>query len=142
RHFKTIDNLMNASLEELVAVPEIGERIAESVTDFFSHEKNQKLIADLQQAGLHFQIEETEEVSESQKLTDLSFVISGVFHQFSRDELKEKIKRNGGKVVSSISAKLDYLVAGENMGPAKLEKATQLGIKIISEDEFIQLINS
>ncbi|WP_305982435.1 NAD-dependent DNA ligase LigA [Roseivirga thermotolerans] len=142
RHFKTIDNLMNASLEELVAVPEIGERIAESVTDFFSHEKNQKLIANLQQAGLHFQIEETEEVNESQKLTDLSFVISGVFHQFSRDELKEKIKRNGGKVVSSISAKLDYLVAGENMGPAKLEKATQLGIKIISEDEFIQLINS
>lgn len=142
QHFKNIDNLMAASQEELVAVPEIGERIAESVVEFFQQEKNQKLIHDLKQAGLAFEIEEFEIVQEGSNLAEKTFVISGVFSQFSRDELKEKIKLNGGKVVSSISAKLDYLVAGENMGPAKLEKATQLGIHIISEQEFINMINS
>ncbi|NVK84329.1 MAG: NAD-dependent DNA ligase LigA, partial [Cytophagia bacterium] len=142
QHFKSIDNLMQASLEELVAVPEIGDRIAESVVDFFSQENSQHLIADLKAAGLQFEIEEIEIQHEGNNLAEKSFVISGVFSQFSRDELKEKIKLNGGKVVSSISAKLDYLVAGENMGPAKLEKATKLGITIISEEEFINMINS
>ena len=133
---------MAASREELEAVPEIGERIAESVVHFFSQEKNQILIQELREAGLQFEIEEVEIVHESTNLADKTFVISGVFSHFSRDELKDKIKMNGGKVVSSISAKLDYLVAGENMGPAKLEKATQLGIHIISEQEFINMINN
>lgn len=140
QHFKSIDNLKNASFEELIAVPEIGDRIAESVIDFFKQDKNQKLIESLKSSGLQFEIEEIEIIVEGSNLADKNFVISGVFSQFSRDELKEKIKLNGGKVVSSISAKLDYLVAGENMGPAKLEKATQLGINIISEDEFIKMI--
>ncbi|WP_420387305.1 NAD-dependent DNA ligase LigA [Roseivirga sp.] len=142
KHFKHIDNLMKASLEELIAVPEIGERIAESVVEFFSQEKNLELINSLKEAGLQFEIEEIEIVQEGNNLADKSFVISGVFSQFSRDELKEKIKLNGGKVVSSISGKLDYLVAGENMGPAKLEKANKLGITIISEQEFINMINN
>ena len=142
QHFKNIDNLMTASQEQLVAVPEIGERIAESVVDFFRMEKNQKLVESLKFAGLQFEIEEVEIIQEGNSLSDKTFVISGVFSQFSRDELKEKIKLNGGKVVSSISSKLDYLVAGENMGPAKLEKATSLGIKIISEAEFINMINN
>lgn len=142
QHFKNIDQLMVAGRDALEAVPEIGERIAESVVDFFNQEKNQILIQQLKEAGLQFEIEELEVIQESANLADKTFVISGVFSQFSRDELKEKIKLNGGKVVSSISAKLDYLVAGENMGPAKLEKATQLGIHIISEQEFINMINN
>ncbi len=141
-HFKNIQALSEASFEELIAVPEIGDRIAESVIDFFQQEKNQKLIHELKAAGLQFEIEEVEIVTEGSNLLDKTFVISGVFSQFSRDELKDKIKLNGGKVVSSISAKLDYLVAGDNMGPAKLEKATKLGIHIISEEEFIQMIEN
>ena len=141
QNFKNIDNLMAASKEELVAVPEIGERIAESVVDFFSEESHRDLIQQLKNAGLQFEIEVIEVEQEGSNLAEKTFVISGVFNTFSRDELKEKIKLNGGKVVSSISAKLDYLVAGDNMGPAKLEKATKLGINIISEEEFIKMIN-
>lgn len=142
QHFKTIDNLSHASQEELIAVPEIGERIAESVVGFFQSEKNRILIEKLRSSGLHFELLIAEDSHESDKLGDQSFVISGVFNQFSRDELKEKIKANGGRVVSSISSKLDYLVAGDKMGPAKLEKANKLGIKIISEQEFLNLIES
>jgi len=121
-------------------VPEIGERIAESVVDFFSTEKNTALVERLKSSGLNFEIEEVQVETEGNNLADKTFVISGVFSQFSRDELKEKIKLNGGKVVSSISSKLDFLVAGDKMGSAKLEKANKLKIQIISEDEFIQMI--
>lgn len=139
-HFKNIEALSRSTQEELVNVPEIGERIAESVVDFFSTEKNTALVERLKSSGLNFEIEEVQVETEGNNLADKTFVISGVFSQFSRDELKEKIKLNGGKVVSSISSKLDFLVAGDKMGSAKLEKANKLKIQIISEDEFIQMI--
>lgn len=139
-YFKNIDALMMATFENLIAVPEIGERIAESVLYFFKNEENKKFIQRLRQAGLQFQVTEKEFVRESDVLEGKSFVISGVFENFDRDELKEKIEKNGGKIISSISAKLDFLVAGENMGPAKLEKANKLGIKILSEEEFIKML--
>ncbi len=141
-HFETIDRLAAADFETLIEVPEIGERIAESVVEFFNSEESLDLINRLRVASLNFEIVKKEIISEGSNLSDKTFVISGVFSQFSRDELKEKIKANGGKVVSSISAKLDYLVAGDKMGPAKLEKATKLEVSIISESEFLALIDT
>ena len=142
-HFITIDKLAEADFESLIAVDEIGDRIAQSVIEFFKNEENRHTISKLKQAGLKLEVDQSEILeNESELLKEKTFVISGVFSQFSRDELQEKIKSNGGKVVSSISKKLDYLVAGDKMGPSKLEKANSLGIKIISEEEFIQMINS
>lgn len=141
-HFETIDKLAEANLETLVEVPEIGERIAQSVVQFFETPESIALIEKLKSAGLNFELVRKEVISEGSNLADKTFVISGVFAQFSRDELKEKIKANGGKVVSSISAKLDYLVAGDKMGPAKLEKATKLEVTIISESEFLALLDA
>lgn len=141
-HFKTIENLEKATVEELTNVPEIGERIAQSVTEYFKDPLHIVFVEKLRNAGVQLKTEEKETILESNKLQGYTFVISGVFQTFGRDELKEVIERNGGKVVSSISAKLNYLVAGENMGPAKLEKATQLNIKILSEDEFKKLLES
>lgn len=140
-HFKTIDALGKANYEELIEVPEIGSRIAESVLVFFANENSQLLIDELKIAGLSFFIEESSETL-GNVLEGNTFVVSGVFEKFSRDELKTTIKANGGKVVSSISGKLNYLVAGDKMGPAKLEKATKLGIQIISENDFIQMIDN
>lgn len=138
--FKDIDSLIHASYDELIAVDEIGDRIALSVIDFFSNSDNLELIGRLKDAGLRFEMEEQEGVSD--KLDGASVVVSGVFNAFSRDELKQLIELNGGKVSSSISSKTTYLVAGEKMGPSKLKKATDLGVQIISEDEFIKLINT
>jgi DNA ligase (NAD+) len=139
QHFETIEKLSTASLDELISVPEIGLRIAESVLEFFADETNQAIVQKLKDAGLRFKIEENNELG-GDRLSGKSFVVSGVFSSFSRDELKDTIKSNGGKVVSSISAKLDYLVAGDKMGPAKLKKATDLNVQIISEEEFINMI--
>lgn len=139
-HFITIEALGQATYEQLIEVPEIGDRIAESVVEFFADPKNTGLIDRLAQAGLQLAMEKKEVVVEGDNLTDKTFVISGVFTQFSRDELKEKIKANGGKVVSSISGKLDYLLAGDKMGPSKLEKASKLGTNIISEQDFLDMI--
>jgi DNA ligase (NAD+) len=139
QHFETIEKLSTASLDELISVPEIGLRIAESVLEFFADETNQAIVQKLKDAGLRFKIEENNEFA-GDSLSGKSFVVSGVFSSFSRDELKDTIKSNGGKVVSSISAKLDYLVAGDKMGPAKLKKATDLNVQIISEEEFINMI--
>jgi DNA ligase (NAD+) len=139
-HFHSIENINNASFEELVAVPEIGDRIAQSLQEYFSKVENIEIIERLRQSNIQFSEEISEIVLESSIFEGKSFVISGVFENFERDELKEKIISNGGKVVSSISSKLDFLVAGENMGPAKLEKANQLNIKILSEEEFIKLL--
>lgn len=139
--FHSIENLQAASFEELIAVPEIGERIALSVQEYFSKETNLTALSRLKEAGIQLSEEITEIVLEGTHLVGKSFVISGVFKNFERDELKAKIMAHGGKMVSSISAKLDYLVAGDQMGPAKLEKANQLSIKIISEEEFIQMLN-
>lgn len=141
-HFKNVDALMSANFDQLIAVPEIGERIAQSLIDYFSKEENIELISNLKDAGLNFQIDESQLELASDALAGKSFVISGVFENYGRDELKTLIKNNGGKVVSSISAKLDYLVAGDKMGPAKLEKAQKLGVTMISEAEFDQLLNS
>ncbi len=139
-YFKNIDELSKASFEELVEVPEIGDRIAESVVQYFQNELNQHEIRRLKDAGLRFEVEERQDVAKSDVLVGKTFVISGVFSKLSREQLKELIKSNGGKVLSSVSGKLDYLVAGENMGPAKLEKANKLNITIISEDDFLQMI--
>ena len=139
--FHSLEKLKEASFEQLVEVPEIGERIAQSLIDYFGNEDNIKLLERLQEAKLQFEEEIKEIVYESKALEGKSFVISGVFKNFERDDLKAKIISNGGKVLSSISSKLDFLVAGENMGPSKLEKAQQLNIKIINEDEFLSLIS-
>ena len=138
--FKSIDAIQNAKFDELINVDEIGEKIAISVQNFFLEERNVEVINRLKAVGLQFQIEE--KVGGTEKLKGMNFVVSGVFTSFSRDEIKEVIELNGGKNVSSISSKTNYVVAGENMGPAKLKKASDLGIIILSEDEFIQLLNA
>lgn len=140
RYFKNIDNLMQASFEDLIAVPEIGERIASSVLEFFADGLNVKLVDDLRSSGLNFEIATEDLIVDSDVLTGKSFVISGVFENFERDDLKSLIKNKGGKVSSSVSGKVDYLVAGENMGPAKREKAAKLGVNIISINEFLSMI--
>ena len=139
-HFKTIDNLMAASFDELNAVEEIGERIARSIIEYFADEKHREEIEKLKAQGLQFVAEEKEVILQSEKLVGKTFIISGTFEKFSRDELKDIIEQNGGKILSSISAKLNYLVAGDNMGPSKLEKATKLNIPIISDEELMGMI--
>ena len=140
KHYKTIEALQNASLLDLMLVDEIGERIAQSVLEFFENESNQNIINRLKQFGVQFEIVEHFNPDATDKLVGKTFVVSGVFEQFSRDDLKKAIEDNGGKVGSSISAKTDYVVAGENMGPAKLEKANQLKIPILSETQFLELL--
>ena len=138
RHFLTIDNIIKASLEELIAVDEIGEKIAESVTRYFGNQRQLEIVNRLKQYGLQFEMEINENATN--KLEGQTFVISGVFEKVSRNELKKLIEDNGGKNTSSISSKTDFLVAGKNMGPKKLEKAERLGVKLISEDEFLEMI--
>ena len=140
RHFKNIQAIMNASFEQLLEAPEVGEKIAQSVVEFFKSKANRKEIERLEAAGLNFHVVEIEVAKESDNLNAKSFVISGVFEKYERDELKDVIIKNGGKVLSSISGKLDYLLAGDNMGPAKREKAEKLGVRIISEQEFEKLL--
>ncbi|GGB68550.1 DNA ligase [Flavobacterium suaedae] len=142
KHYKSIDGLANATLTELILVDEIGERIAQSVIDFFENEKNRMLIERLKGYGIQMELNEATDTSVSDKLAGNTFVVSGVFEKFSRNDLKKAIEDNGGKVGSSISSKTNYVVAGENMGPAKLEKAEKLGIPIISEDDFAKMINN
>ncbi|TDB64429.1 NAD-dependent DNA ligase LigA [Arundinibacter roseus] len=142
QYFRTMDALMAASYEELTAVPEIGGRIAQSVRDYFTEPENQQLISRLQQAGLTFQTDDLPIEKEGEALTGKTFVISGVFQNFERDELKTKIESNGGKVLSGVSGKLNYLLAGDNMGPSKLEKARKLGVVILSEEEFLNMLEN
>jgi len=141
KHYKNIDALSKASLMELILVDEIGERIARSVIEFFENEENQKTIERLKSYGVQFEIVEKINPNATEKFIGKTFVVSGVFTQFSRDELKKTIEDNGGKVGSSISAKTDFVVAGDNMGPAKLEKANKLNIPILSEEDFITKLN-
>ncbi|CCG53821.1 DNA ligase (NAD+) [Flavobacterium indicum GPTSA100-9 = DSM 17447] len=140
KHYKTIDNLAAATLLDLVAVDEIGERIAQSVMDFFQNSKNIEIINRLKSFGIQFELNEVN-TNVSNKLEGKIIVVSGVFELFSRDELKKAIEDNGGKVGSSISSKTDFVIAGDNMGPAKLEKAKQLNIPIITEIQFSEMIN-
>lgn len=140
RHFKTMDNLAKATREEVLEAPEVGEIIADSVVGFFRDKENRREIDRLRKAGLQFEstYKEAEKVSDA--LGGKSFVVSGTFENYERDEIKDVIVANGGKVLSGVSGKLDYLVAGDNMGPAKREKAEKLGIKIISEAEFQKML--
>ncbi|MFA0964741.1 NAD-dependent DNA ligase LigA [Roseivirga sp. BDSF3-8] len=141
-HFKTLENLKQASYEDLVGVHEIGERIAESVMEFFTDEEWLEEVQRLQEAGLRFEEEEEEQQEQaSDSLAGKTLVVSGVFTAFSRDELKDIIRKHGGKVAGSVSGKTDYLVAGENMGPSKLDKARSLNVNIISEKDFIELLD-
>lgn len=139
-YFKNIDSLMNASFEELTSVEEIGDRIAESVIDYFKDQRHIDQINELRRHGLQFELEDAEVILLSHKLDGKTFVISGTFERYSREQLNDLIQANGGKIISSISAKLNYLVAGDNMGPAKLEKATKLNIPLITEDELLKMI--
>ena len=141
KHYKNIDAIANASLMDLILVDEIGDKIAQSVVEFFENQENLVLMERLKVVGVQLAVDESKSTVVSSILEGKIIVVSGVFEKFSRDELKKAIEDNGGKVGSSISSKTDFVLAGENMGPAKLEKATQLGVKIISENEFVQLLN-
>jgi DNA ligase (NAD+) len=141
RSFTDIDELAHADVTRLMRVDEVGEKIAQSIVDYFANEKNQLLIERLKAAGLQFSRSEEDLAGRTNKLEGMSIVISGVFKHHSRDEYKELIEKNGGKNVGSISSKTTFILAGENMGPAKFEKAQNLGIEIKSEDDFLQLIS-
>lgn len=141
KHYKSIDAIASASLMDLILVDEIGEKIAQSVVEFFENQENRLIIERLKQYGVQLEVSASNDTTVSDKLSGKTFVVSGVFVKFSRDDLKKAIEDNGGKVGSSISAKTHYVVAGDNMGPAKLEKAKQLNIPIISENDFIEMIN-
>ena len=138
--FRSIDALAKASLDELMQVDEIGARIAESIIRYFADEKNRTQIERLREAGIQLEMEEQDMSEYTDKLAGKSIVISGVFTHHSRDEYKEIIEKNGGKNVGSISKKTSFILAGDNMGPAKLEKANKLGVPIMNEDEFLELI--
>jgi DNA ligase (NAD+) len=137
--FKTMSALSTASLEALLLVDEIGEKIAQSILAYFGNQENLNLLAGLQAAGLQFEVLQKE--LQSTILEGKTCVISGTFETFSRDEIKDLVELNGGKIGSSVSAKTNYLIAGANMGPAKLQKATDLGVTLLSENEFIKLIS-
>lgn len=142
KHYKSIDAIRNASLMDLILVDEIGEKIAQSVIEFFDNPENVLIIERLKQYGVQMELVEVHNPNATDKLAGKTFVVSGVFEKFSRDDLKKAIEDNGGKVGSSISAKTDYVVAGDNMGPAKLEKANQLKIPIITEIDFLVMISN
>lgn len=142
KNFKNIENIKNATLDDLVAVDEIGDKIAESVQEFFVDEKNLEIIDRLKEAGVQLAIIESEEDANLVKVLEgKSIVVSGIFHKFSRDELKKTIEKYGGKNVGSISKKTTFIVAGDKMGPSKLEKAEKLRVQLVSEDEFIEMIS-
>ena len=138
--FHSMDQLEHASFEELTAVDEIGERIAQSIIAYFADDRNRTLVNRLKEYGLQMSVAEEKLANRSEKLKGLSIVISGTFAKHSRDEYKAMIEQHGGKNSGSVSGKTDYILAGDNMGPAKLEKAAKLGVKIINEDEFLNMI--
>ena len=140
RHTHDIDTLMSLPVEQLAGIPEIGPKIAQSIVDFFAEERNRVIVERLRAAGLQMALSEEETAGQSDKLEGKKVVISGVFAKHSREEYKALIEQNGGKNVSSISSATSFVLAGENMGPAKLEKARKLGIDIIDEEEFLEMI--
>lgn len=141
RIVRTLDRLMAFSRPELEAIDDVGPRIAESIVEYFANESNRDIIARLRQAGVQFELPEEEESEKSDRLAGKTVVISGVFALHSRDQYKEMIERNGGKNSGSISKKTDFVLAGENMGPAKLEKARSLNIPVINEQEFLDMLS-
>ena len=141
KHYKSIEAIQDTTIKDLILVDEIGEKIAHSVVEFFENQENIRIIQRLKQVGVQFEIIEQYNPNATDKLLGKTFVVSGVFEKFSRDDLKKAIEDNGGKVGSSISSKTDYVVAGENMGPAKLEKANQLKVPILTETEFVAMLS-
>jgi DNA ligase (NAD+) len=139
KHFENIDNILNSSLDELISVDEIGGKIANSLLEFASNDDNIQIIEKLKNNGVHFEIDDSDK-NVSSVLAGKSFVVSGVFSKYSRDELKKLIELNGGKISSSISKNTSFILAGSNMGPSKKQKAEALDIKIISEDDFVKII--
>lgn len=139
-YYKNIESIKSATLEQLLEVGDIGERTAQTIIEYFADKRIEEILSKLKAAGLQFELSEEQLTNTSEKLKDLSFVVSGVFSKFSRDEIKKTIEQNGGKNVGSISGKTNFVLAGENMGPEKLKKAEKLGVKIITEDEFIKMI--
>ena len=139
-HFGNIDALIMANIETLTSVPEIGERIAGSITDYFSKPENIRIIAKLKDAGIQMKTIQAEEPIADGKLVGLSFVVSGVFQNFSREGIKQVISEQGGRVLNAVSANTSFLVAGDKMGPAKIRRAEAIGVKIISEAEFMEMI--
>ncbi len=139
-YYKNIESIKGATLLELLEVGDVGERTAQTIVDYFSNKRIEEILHKLNAAGLQFELSEEQLTNTSEKLKDLSFVVSGVFSKFSRDEIKKTIEQNGGKNVGSISGKTNFVLAGENMGPEKLKKAEKLGVKVITEDEFIKMV--
>jgi len=139
-HFISIDLIMKATFEELKEAEEIGEKIAGSILDFFKEPKNQEIIRRLKEKGLHFEIREEEKILKSEKLKGMTFVVSGTFEKFSRDEIKKEIEAHGGKNAESISSRTTFVLAGENMGPEKLKKANSIKIPVISESDFLRML--
>jgi DNA ligase (NAD+) len=140
-HFKNIDQLANASYEQLIEIDEIGDKIANSVIDWFEKNEHKIIVERLKGAGIQLAVTNKSELKTSDKLKDKTFVVSGIFNSYSRDKLKLLIEQHGGKNASSISSKTDFLLAGENMGPSKKQKAESLGIPIISEQDFEAMIS-
>jgi DNA ligase (NAD+) len=141
-HFKSLDNLAKASEEDLINVEEIGDKIAESIIYYFNNGRNIRLIDRLREAGIQLSIKKESAERLSDLLAGKSMIISGVFKKYSREEIKKLIEKNGGRNVSSVSARTDYLIAGDKIGPSNLEKARKLNIKIISEEDFLNMINA
>ena len=141
RHFKNIDALKNASLEELMEVEGIGEVMAKSIISYFHNAENMNIVERLRGYGLQMSLSEEQMQGTSDKLAGKSIVISGVFEHHSRDEYKALIEQHGGKNVGSISGKTSFILAGENMGPSKMQKAEKLGVPIVNEEEFLGMIS-
>mgnify|MGYP002351826277 CR=1 FL=1 len=141
KSFENIDELEQADFEKLKSIDEIGEKIANSILEYFSNPSNRELIKRLKKAGLQLHREEIDQSEFTNKLEGKIIVISGVFTQHSRDEYKDLIEKNGGKNSGSISSKTSFILAGDNMGPAKLDKAQKLGIRLLNEDEFLKLLS-
>ena len=141
RHFKTMDAIESASFEQLIEAEEIGDKIAQSILDWFAIDDNQNIINRLRSAGIQLAVSEDENASTSSVLQGLTFVVSGVFQHFSRDGIKASIEANGGKVSGSISKKTSYVLAGDNMGPEKRKKAEELGVRVIDEQSYISMIS-
>jgi DNA ligase (NAD+) len=141
RELKSIDQLSKSSFDELIQVEEIGSKIAESIISWFANDQNRLLVGRLKGHQLCFESKPEQKEGQTDKLNGLSILISGTFTKFSRDEIKAFIELHGGKNVTSISAKTSYLIAGENIGPSKLEKAQKLKIPIISEDDLLRMTN-
>ncbi|MEN7549213.1 NAD-dependent DNA ligase LigA [Rapidithrix thailandica] len=138
-YFHSMDALSQATVESLVEVPDIGERIAQSVVNYFEIEENRQFVGKLREVGLNFELSEEETTLNSEALKGKTFVVSGVF-SVSRDEMKQLVKQHGGKIVSSVSSKLDYLLAGDKMGPSKLEKAKKFNTIVLGEEDFYQML--